>query len=54
MLNKIKRIIANCTACKENKYERHPNQPKLAKTPLPTYPGRTIHIHILRSYDSSR
>lgn len=46
MAGKIQRISKLCAVCKENKYERHPNQPELNETPLPTYPGHTIHIDI--------
>ena len=46
MTRKIKNVINVCKVCKENKYERHPNAPKLNKTPMPTYPGHTIHIDI--------
>lgn len=46
MFNKIRGIIANCSNCKENKYERHPNQIKINETPIPTFPGHTVHIDI--------
>lgn len=46
MSGKIKRIIKLCSTCKKNKYERHPNTPELKETPIPTYPGHTIHIDI--------
>lgn len=46
MSGKIKRIIKLCTTCKKNKYERHPNEPYLCETPIPNYPGHTIHIDI--------
>lgn len=38
--------MKQCTTCKENKYERHPNNPILKPTPLPEYPGHTLHIDI--------
>lgn len=46
MARKIKRIIKLCSICKKNKYERHPNTPELGETPIPAYPGHTIHIDI--------
>lgn len=46
MFSKIKRILKLCSICKKNKYERHPNQPKLNATPIPSYPGQVIHIDI--------
>lgn len=46
MSNKIKRIIKLCSVCKKSKYERHPNAPLLGETPIPTYPGHTIHLDI--------
>lgn len=46
MTRKIKNLLKICKICKENKYERHPNVPKLHATPIPTHPGHTIHIDI--------
>lgn len=46
MAAKISNIIKPCTICKENKYERHPNNQKIHATPIPEYPGHTIHIDI--------
>lgn len=46
MSKKIKQITKLCSTCKKSKYERHPNIPKLGETPLPKYPGHTIHIDI--------
>ena len=46
MISKIKRILKLCSTCKKNKYDRHPNQPKLNATPIPNYPGQVIHIDI--------
>ena len=46
MAKQIKAITKLCRTCKENKYDRHPNNPKLEATPLPNYPGQTIHIDI--------
>lgn len=46
MLTKIKRVVKICTICKKNKYERHPNEPKLNATPIPSYPGQVVHIDI--------
>lgn len=46
MFSKIKRIVKLCSTCKKNKYERHPNQPKLNATPIPSYPGQVVHIDI--------
>ena len=46
MPRKKRRIIKLCSICKRNKYERHPNTKELCETPIPTYPGNTIHIDI--------
>lgn len=46
MSSKIKKIVKQCTTCKQNKYERHPNNPVLKPTPLPEYPGHTVHLDI--------
>lgn len=46
MGNKIKRIIKQCTVCKENKYDRHPSKPQLQATPIPQYPGQIVHLDI--------
>lgn len=46
MSSKIKNIVKACKICKENKYERHPNHMKINSTPMPTFPGHTIHIDI--------
>lgn len=46
MTSKIKRITQNCTICKENKYDRHPNKPKFTETPLPRRAGEIVHIDI--------
>lgn len=46
MMKKIKRIVKLCTICKTGKYDRHPNDPKLSETPIPTYPGQVVHIDI--------
>lgn len=46
MSAKIKRLVNQCKTCKENKYDRHPNKPILHPTPIPEYPGHTVHIDI--------
>uniref|UniRef100_A0A0K8VRD0 RNA-directed DNA polymerase n=1 Tax=Bactrocera latifrons TaxID=174628 RepID=A0A0K8VRD0_BACLA len=46
MLQKIKAIVKQCGVCAENKYDRHPNNPKIQATPIPEYPGQIIHIDI--------
>ena len=46
MASKISNLIKLCTICKENKYERHPNNQEIHATPIPDYPGHTIHIDI--------
>ncbi|GBP10271.1 Retrovirus-related Gag polyprotein from transposon HMS-Beagle [Eumeta japonica] len=43
---KIKKITKQCKICQENKYERHPPNPILKATPIPTYPGQIVHIDI--------
>lgn len=46
MMKKIKDKIKSCSICKQFKYDRHPNKINLEKTPIPSYPGHTIHIDI--------
>lgn len=46
MKAKIENIIKQCKVCKEHKYNRHPNKPKLLETPIPQYPGEIVHIDI--------
>lgn len=46
MSAKIKKIVSQCTTCKENKYDRHPNNPIIKATPIPQYPGHILHIDI--------
>lgn len=46
MSKKIKFLIKRCVTCKENKYERHPNNQIIEATPIPSYPGHTLHIDI--------
>lgn len=46
MSAKIKRIVQRCVTCKESKYDRHPNKPFINATPIPTYPGHTIHLDL--------
>lgn len=46
MSSKIKNLVKQCSTCKENKYERHPNKPILKPTPIPEYPGHILHIDI--------
>lgn len=46
MSAKIKKLVKNCHTCKQNKYERHPNKPILEPTPIPNYPGHTVHLDI--------
>lgn len=46
MINKIKFHVKRCTNCKENKYDRHPNNQIINPTPIPSHPGHTLHIDI--------
>jgi Reverse transcriptase (RNA-dependent DNA polymerase)/RNase H-like domain found in reverse transcriptase/Integrase zinc binding domain len=46
MSRMIRRLTKQCSICKENKYDRFPNHPKINSTPIPTYPGHIIHIDI--------
>lgn len=46
MSAKVKRIVKQCITCKANKYDRHPNKPVLKPTPIPEFPGHTVHIDI--------
>lgn len=46
MSRKIKLLVKRCTVCSENKYDRHPNKPNINPTPIPNYPGHTIHLDI--------
>lgn len=49
MQEKIDRIVKQCRICKEQKYDRHPNNPVLKTTPIPQYPGHIVHIDIYYS-----
>lgn len=46
MARKIKFHTKRCINCKGNKYDRHPNNQKLVRTPIPNYPGHIIHVDI--------
>lgn len=46
MFAKIQRIVKLCSTCKKSKYDRHPNDPKIKETPIPSYPGQVVHIDI--------
>lgn len=46
MSAKIKKLVNQCSICKANKYDRHPNKPHINATPIPNYPGHTVHIDI--------
>uniref|UniRef100_W8ABC9 RNA-directed DNA polymerase n=1 Tax=Ceratitis capitata TaxID=7213 RepID=W8ABC9_CERCA len=46
MAEKTDRIAKTCRTCKEQKYDRQPNKPKLQPTPIPRNPGEIIHIDI--------
>lgn len=46
MSKKIRYLVKRCTTCKENKYDRHPNNQVIEPTPIPKYPGHTLHIDI--------
>lgn len=46
MSKKIRVIVKRCTVCQGNKYDRHPNKPNLNPTPIPNYPGHTLHLDI--------
>lgn len=43
---RISEIIKQCRICKEQKYERHPNKPKIQETPIPQFPGQIVHFDI--------
>lgn len=40
----MKYFIKICTVCKENKYDRQPNNQILLTTPIPKYPGHIVHL----------
>lgn len=46
MNTKINNIVKQCQTCKEQKYDRHPNNPEIKATPIPQYPGHILHIDI--------
>lgn len=46
MSKKIKFFVKRCSTCRENKYDRHPHKQVLNPTPIPTYPGHTLHMNI--------
>lgn len=41
-----KRFAVQCEICLTEKYERHPKKETLKPTPIPTRPGRSIHIDL--------
>lgn len=46
MKTRISTLIKQCQVCKEGKYDRHPTNPEITETPIPEFPGHTIHIDI--------
>lgn len=46
MKKKIHFIVKQCQICKEEKYDRHPTNPEIKETPIPEFPGHTVHIDI--------
>jgi len=46
MHKKIKRIAKLCEICKHSKYDRKPTTTNINETPIPTFPGHTVHIDI--------
>lgn len=41
-----KEIASNCKICLEAKYQRHPPNPTIGKTPIPAQPGEILHFDI--------
>lgn len=46
MKSKIVTLVKQCQVCKEGKYDRHPTNPEIMESPIPEFPGHTIHIDI--------
>lgn len=46
MNRKMNLFVKQCMVCKENKYDRRPNNQFLQTTPIPNFPGHTLHIDI--------
>jgi len=47
MKSKIVTQVKHCQVCKEGKYEGLPTNPQTTETPIPKFPGHTIHIDII-------
>ncbi|XP_049316307.1 retrovirus-related Pol polyprotein from transposon opus isoform X1 [Bactrocera dorsalis] len=47
MTKLIKKYTKSCEICGCNKYDRHPQKPKLQATPIPSYPTEILHIDII-------
>lgn len=43
---RLKAFVSKCRICKENKYQRRPQQHPLGPTPIPNYPGEILHLDI--------
>lgn len=49
MSRRIINLTKMCGVCKENKYDRHPNNQVIIPTLIPTYAGHTVHIDIFQT-----
>lgn len=47
MTKLIKDFTKSCEICNTNKYDRHPPNPELQPTPIPTYPTEILHIDLM-------
>lgn len=47
MTKLIKDYTKSCEVCSNNKYDRHPPNPELQPTPIPSYPTEILHIDIM-------
>lgn len=43
----IRDFTKSCETCNKNKYDRHPPNPELQPTPIPTYPTEILHVDIM-------
>lgn len=46
MRKMLKEIVRNCKICQEAKYQRHPPNPGIGRTPIPSKPGEILHVDI--------
>lgn len=47
MTKLIKNYTKSCEVCSRNKYDRHPPNPEIQPTPIPSYPTEILHVDIM-------